>query len=117
MITCEACLARARGILNDENAGAYRWSNEVLLVLMNSGLDDFFARRPDLLVKPDGMNATADETCFTTDGGTVDFLPRKYTDAIAYGCAARALEQDSNDTANQQNAALFYQRAAQEAMK
>jgi len=117
MIHCETCLARARGLLNDENAGAYRWGNEVLLGFMNSSLDDFFARRPDLLVKPDGSNATGGEMFFANDGGTVDFLPQKYADAIAYGCAARALEQDNNDTANQQNAALFFQRAGQESMK
>ena len=117
MIACETCLARARGLLNDENAGAYRWSNEVLLAFLNASLDDFFVRRPDLLVKPVGVNATTGETCFDTDGGAVDFLPRKYADAIAYGCAARALEQDNSDTANQQNAALFFQRAGQEAMK
>ena len=117
MITCDTCLTRSRGLLNDEDAGAYRWSDEVLLVFLNASFDDFFARRPDLLVKPDGVNATEGEACFASLGGTVDFLPRKYADAIAYGCAARALEQDNSDTANQQNAVSFFQRAMQETMK
>ena len=117
MITCETCLARARGLLNDEDAGAYRWNDEMLLAFLNASLYDFFVRRSDLLVKPDGENATEGEACFASIDGMMNFLPQKYADAISYGCAARALELDSSDTANQQNAALFHQRAMQETMK
>ena len=117
MITCETCLSRSRGLLNDEDAGAHRWNDEMLLAFLNASLYDFFVRRSDLLVKPDGTNATDGEACFASLGGTVDFLPQKYADAISYGCAARALELDNSDTANQQNAVSFFQRAMQEAMK
>ena len=117
MIIAETCLSRARGLLNDTVGGAYRWDDAELLVFLNASLDDFFAHRSDCLLKPDGTLATEEEKRFDADGGMIDFLADKYAEAIAYGCAARALELDNNDTANQERAIMFFQRAAQERMK
>jgi len=117
MITCEACLKRARGLLNDTTVGAYRWTDDELLSFLNASLDDFFAARSDMLVKPNGRNATPEESMFTDLSGAVDFLPQKYADAIAYGCAARAFELDDSDIKNIESAARCHARAQQERMK
>ena len=113
MILRNACLARVRVLLNDNDAGAQRWPDAELHGYMDAALDEFFKLRNDWTVKPDGETATDGDMRFTPgpSGDWVDFVPERYADGVSYGCAARAMETDNADTENARRAAEFFARS------
>ena len=104
-----AIINRARLMLADTVA-TYRWSDATLIIYVNDAVDALTGRRPDLLMEDFGTSAEAIKALadVVATTGAID-LPDSTTEAMAHYVAYRALEADSADTANVNNADRHYQ--------
>lgn len=97
-------ITSVRRILNDENAGAYRWPTPTLLRYLSEAQFKIYRWRPDLFL--DSSSEIVEPSNITSAGTTIS-LAERWREAIANIVAGKALQEDSDDTINQNRARYF----------
>jgi hypothetical protein len=104
-MTGQAVVDRLRSLIHDEHL-EYRYSDTVLLPVLNDAVRELASARPDLLLDADGV--ATDVLDLTALSETVPFDER-YRLALAHNMAALLYEADGTDETNQKLAQLHRQ--------
>ena len=91
-------LVAARGLLTDEDV-PYRWSDDVLVLGLNLGLQEARAKRPDLFIDV--------TTVPTYTGGDTVVLNEMYRTALLYYIVGWAQLRDEEETSDARASAFM----------
>ena len=106
MITAENIIKRVRRALHDDDSGAYRWPDDVLVDYINDAQYDLREKRPEFWLDSSSILigiVLADPALLTKDLLLEDSLMRGVSAFVIY----RALSEDDADTENLNRAAIY----------